>query len=79
VWGVTREKKLSEGGKKNHVLCPRGVRKIPVFGQEVEKIPILSEGVTEIFLPSCFFNGTIKNNEKKTIKNTNNIILTNVY
>jgi len=28
-------------GVKNPVLCPRGVRKIPVFVQGVEKIQIL--------------------------------------
>jgi len=37
---------VSEGGKENTRFCPG-----------VEKIPILSEGVTENFPPSSFFNG----------------------
>jgi len=46
---------MSEGGKKS-CFVTEGV--IPVFGKGVEKIPILSEGVTEIFLsPSAFFTG----------------------
>jgi len=28
VWG-SQEKNMFKGGKKNHVLCQRGVRKIP--------------------------------------------------
>jgi len=45
------KKKPVRGGVKNPVLCPRGVRKIPFFVQGVEKIPIMSEWVTENFLP----------------------------
>jgi len=49
--GSKEEEKMSEVGKKNPVLCPRGVSKIPDFSQGVGKIQILSQGVTEIFLP----------------------------
>jgi len=46
---------MSEGVKKILSLCPRGIRKIPVFVQGDEKILILSEGVTDNFLPPPVF------------------------
>jgi len=53
VWG-SQEKNMCEGGKKS-CFASEGVRKIPVFVQGVEIIPILSEGVMESFLPLLFF------------------------
>jgi len=42
VWG-SQGKNMSEG-VKNPVFCPRGVRKMPSFVLEGDKIPILSGG-----------------------------------
>jgi len=44
--GVKKSCFVSEGGKENTRFCPG-----------VEKIPILSEGVTDNFPPLQFFNG----------------------
>jgi len=64
--GVKLGKKLTEGGKiveKNSEMVkleqnfPGGLQE-KNMSEGVEKIPILSEGVMENFLPpSCFFNG----------------------
>jgi len=49
------KEKTSPRGVKNPVLCPRGGKENTRFCPGVEKITILSEGVTENFLPSSCF------------------------